>query len=604
MVRRRSGIRCHLTTPGTKDFEPVIHALKEASKTVSVKLTWISIISQEGSSLLRLASSLTACDLVIADVSHSNKPNVFYEIGIAHSMGKPVIFLFEESGDKDSFGIITGQFITYRNTTKGLEQLKNTFCKIMEDFLRSPRRFRSFAPFPIIPARLPYIIELDKLEPRDFENLCFELLTQMGFRRFEWGKGVKEIDAVATLPKKDPDGYEYQELWFISMGLRAPVERMLELSIHEPEYLFHRIFRSLEQRSDFLYKFQESSSITILIILKHEMGRDIELLERDLIRTEKLHKERSPSLNLRIRFWDRSYLTNLIQQYPQIGFKYFSEEARVKSKHRKTQEELYLENVELNEKLQAALNQLEEEKKKRFIAEREAAWKDVAFKAAHKLGNPIDAIETYLQSMALRIKRGIDDEALKIVKEMDVSIEEAKSVIAQFKSLTRSQEIEPSLVKLLPLVEHASQVAKENGIMVEINIPKNCPKILVDPVRLTECFSELIANSSHWFDKDEKRISISAKKATKRELPESLDASLKYLKIVFEDNGCGVSFDEKEKIFSAFYTTYPHGSGLGLALVKWIIDAHDGLINEDGKQGQGAKFYIYLPFGVQNKKDS
>src|SRR5207237_1003104 len=51
--------------------------------------------------------------------------------------------------------------------------------------------------------------------------------------------------------------------------------------------------------------------------------------------------------SIRIRVWDREYLTSLVQQFPQIGFKYFSDEGRSRTKYRKTPEELYQETEEL-----------------------------------------------------------------------------------------------------------------------------------------------------------------------------------------------------------------------------------------------------------------
>jgi signal transduction histidine kinase len=68
-----------------------------------------------------------------------------------------------------------------------------------------------------------------------------------------------------------------------------------------------------------------------------------------------------------------------------------------------------------------------------------------------------------------------------------------------------------------------------------------------------------------------------------------------------KDNGCGIEVANKQKIFDAFFTTYDHGTGLGLALVRQIIDGHGGGIVESGIPGQGADFEIYLPIPPQEK---
>lgn len=276
----------------------------------------------------------------------------------------------------------------------------------------------------------------------------------MGFRRVEWGKEFREIDAVATFSKKDPDGYEYQELWLISMGRHTQIENMLEIAVQDPEFFLHRLL-SRGDLEDLLskHKIRYDVPITILFILQKPPP---EMLEPELRRLERRLKERP--YTIRVRWWDPQNLTKLIQQYPQIAFKYFSEEARAKSKYRKTPEEFYEENVKLTDDLLLVKNLLEDEKQKRFIAERDAAWKDVAFKAAHKLGNPIDAIDTYLQGLKRRLQNNRTEDALIMANDMDVSIEEAKTVISQFKSLTKSQEIKPHPVDLIPSIKQIKKL--------------------------------------------------------------------------------------------------------------------------------------------------
>lgn len=602
-VNDRPKIRCYAIIPSDEEFHPLRGAMMEVSKESDV---YLFFPKETAASILPIAelvySEISKSDFVIAETSQPNA-NIFYEIGLAHAMGKPVIILVQEGVSQIPSDFRNIPYLSYTPTSKGLSEFRNRFGKFLKDFIHAPRRFRPFLPFPAKFAQPPYIIDLEKLDPRDFENLCFELITQMGFRRVEWGEEFREIDVVATLPKKDPDGYEYQELWFISMGRRAPPEIMLEMAVRDPEHFFYKM-RSHREGIEKLfsrYKISRDVPITILIILRRE-GRQLELFDDELRRREQRLKERSYPFTIRVRQWDHTQLTNLIQQYPQIAFKYFSEEGRVKSKYRKTPEELYEENVKLTEEILLIKNQLEEEKKRRFIAERDAAWKDVAFKAAHKLGNPVDAVDNFLLTLKRRIQDKRINEALQIADDMDVSIEEAKTVIAQFKSLAKSQEITPRPVELLPLIQHACRFAEGNGVTVSIQQIDNSPRVMVDSDRMAECFNELVANALHWFDKPEKKITVRIDKIKKEDLPEPLDKTHGYLKVRFEDNGCGVPLENKEKIFAPFYTTYLHGTGLGLSLVKWIIEGHGGRIYENGRPGEGTSFEIYLPIAKGRKR--
>lgn len=592
-------IRCYATIPFEDEFRPLRDTIISVCREVGARLNLSEDIVKQPMQITEMIySEILRCDLLIADVSRAN-PNVFYEIGLGHALGKPTILIIKEGDGRESeipFDLRSYPFIRYTPTPKGLTAFQYVFRNLLEDFIQSPRKYRPFLPFPVRAEQLPFVTDLEKLGPREFENLCFELIAQMGFQRVEWGKEFKEIDAVATLPKKDPDGYDYQELWLISMGRRTPVEILIERAMHDPEYLLHRLLRYSEGNEELFSKYKSRyTPITILLISRSESPRQ-EFFERELLggMEQRLREQRYP-FTVRVRLWDSSYLTNLIQQYPQIAFKYFSEEARFKQTYRKTPDELYKENVKLTEEILAVKNQLEDEKKKRFIAERDAAWKDVAFKAAHKLGNPIDAVDTFLQSLKKRLHSKLYDEAISIANEMEISIEESKTVIAHFKSLMKAQEISPRPVDLLPIIQHTCKTAEENGVIVSVEMIENCPQLMIDPNRITECFNELVANSLHWFNKKDKKIIIQVNEPSKKELPDALDRTQRYLKVHFEDNGCGVPLGNKEKIFAPFFTTYPHGTGLGLSLVKSIIENHGGIILENGRHGEGSSFEMYFP---------
>jgi signal transduction histidine kinase len=227
-------------------------------------------------------------------------------------------------------------------------------------------------------------------------------------------------------------------------------------------------------------------------------------------------------------------------------------------------------------------------------------WKELSFTAAHKLGNPVFALETDLQALKRRLQQ--DSDALLIADEMGSSLEKAKVIIEQFKSLTKAQEISPRPVQIGPLLQAACRVAKENGVQVIVEAPDVIPPVLADPNRITECFDELVANALHWFDKPERKITIVVEILKGKEIPDGLERSRGYLRIRFGDNGCGVSPDNKQKAFAPFFTTHPHGTGLGLALVERIITGHGGIIRENGRLGEGATFEIYLP--AATKADS
>ncbi|MEO5369422.1 MAG: HAMP domain-containing histidine kinase [Magnetococcus sp. DMHC-1] len=437
-------------------------------------------------------------------------------------------------------------------------------------------------------------IDLDSLGPRDKENICYELLSQMGFRGLDWNIKIPGIDMVAELPKRDPDGLQYKEMWLISLELRCKPVTLIEMVLREPELLFHHGHRQLTLFKETSYDF--NTPVTLLFMdfhyNKHELDNYIEQINK-----YQKSKYKKSGLLLRTRIWDSNYLISLINKYPNILYKYFSEENRLRSETRKSYKELYEENIKLTNRQAILIRELENEKNQRIRAERDAVWKDIAFSAAHKIGNPIFAIETNLNPLQKRISEARTEEAIEIINNIQISVEKSKAFIEQFKSLSKAQEIRPLPIPLYPIFADACRIVSGQGVVCTIACPET---ILVkgDPDRLAECFDELAMNAAHWFDKKEKNLWFTVEEPAPDSLPRFLDSSGQYVLIQVRDNGCGILLADKELIFDAFVTRRPHGTGLGLALVRRIIEGHGGHISESGIPGEGSNFVLYLPLIV------
>ena len=74
-----------------------------------------------------------------------------------------------------------------------------------------------------------------------------------------------------------------------------------------------------------------------------------------------------------------------------------------------------------------------------------------------------------------------------------------------------------------------------------------------------------------------------------------LTANDTHVSISVKDYGCGITPAQKSELFTPFYTTKPEGSGLGLPIVKRIVEAHGGTLSVDSTAGKGSCFSIKLP---------
>jgi len=590
----RSTPGCFLALPFSPEFEPVKEAVERGVRDAGFRPVSMAELGPRPTTLMEsLMEALREADCVIADVTEG-PPNILLEVGLAMGMGKPVFLLAEARPkgrvqDDLPFDLAGIHRFAYRLSPRGMEELSAQVSRALEEFRGSPTA--RFAP-PWKGDRLGFSVDWDRLDRSDAENLCLELLSQMGFVNLDWDKGSPGVDLAAELPKKDPDGFEYRELWLVSLGRLGPPEMLMKMAAEEPDYFMHRLLRRRWPMKQWRRGAEGTLPVTLLFVL-FESSRRSEVIEehfRELLYRSDPHPK---GVGLRVRVWDRNYLTSLVQRFPQVAYKYFSDEGRARAKFRKTPEELYRENVELVERQAKLIAELEDEKNRRVRAERDAVWKDISFSAAHKIGNPIFAIETNLDPLQKRVDEDRRGEAAEVIGSIRASVEKAKAIIDQFKSLTKAQQIELAETALRPILDDPCATARNQGVECAIECPAEM-KVSGDPERLAECFDELVNNALHWLDKPERRISIQVGEPP-LPLPPFVDSTGKYALVHFKDNGSGVPIPNKDRIFDAFFTTQDHGTGLGLALVRRIIEGHGGVIVESGIPGQGADFEIYLP---------
>lgn len=586
---------CYIAIPFSEEFYLIRKAVIKGVREAGFKVVSPDKFGLLGSIGDAIPGEIAGADCIIADLTDRN-PNVYFEVGLAQAMGKRYFFIAHERTLRDiPFDLRDFQVLNYDDSLKSLDYLSARIKESLREYRRFPQKS---AVIRGLTQSHPFFIEWGRLDKTEIENLCHELLSQMGFQRLEW-KEIPDIDLAAEFPRKDPDGFEYRELWLISMGLKMPLDFFLDIVTYNPEKYIRRVLKYSERFEKYFAKGMETP-ITFLLIFFDE-NRKISEMERFRERVENRRMEReSYGYNIRLRIWDQAYLTSLVRQYPQIGYKYFSDEGRIRSKTRKSFEELYKENVDFAVRQTELISKLEEEKNKRIRAERDSVWKDISFSAAHKIGNPIFAIETDLDPLLKRVREQRTAEAEEVVANIRSSVEKAKAFVEQFKSLSRSQEIKPVSTELLPILEDARHFVCNTDIDCRIECPPGLT-VFADPEKLPECFDELIENAKHWFDKPEKKIQLKVVHPIPGPLPDFLDSNKKYTLVHVIDNGGGIPVPNKQRIFDAFFTTFDHGTGLGLALVRRIIDGHGGGIIETGIPGQGADFEIYLPVPMEEK---
>jgi signal transduction histidine kinase len=240
----------------------------------------------------------------------------------------------------------------------------------------------------------------------------------------------------------------------------------------------------------------------------------------------------------------------------------------------------HMEKLVAEEKarVQAAQRQL-------VIAQRLAATGTLAAGIAHEVNNPIGGMINAARRLQKDAPEGRTREYLDLILEGLVRVQETVKKILQF----TPRELKPQPVDLrevcgraLDLVSHRVQQA---GVEVRKEFPEDLPLVFGDPSELQQVFLNLVLNSLDALPAQGGRIAARGRRN---------GASIE---IEIEDNGCGMTEEQKNRSFDLFYTTKEagKGTGLGLAIVHNIIDGHNGRIEIRSKVNEGTTVWMSFP---------
>ncbi|MCX6343921.1 MAG: GAF domain-containing protein [Armatimonadetes bacterium] len=233
--------------------------------------------------------------------------------------------------------------------------------------------------------------------------------------------------------------------------------------------------------------------------------------------------------------------------------------------------------------------------------ERMAAWGEMSARSAHMIGNRVFAIKGDFNELEWMLGQpNIDSQsALRISESIKKGIFLLEDILNEFREFVKATQLDIEEIDLNSLVMESIDEGFPRRSQTEIKtrIKADLPRISADPTMLKRCFGELMENSVN-FQPEGGRITVTtgiADEPSKKWLRPSQQSG-NFLMVRFEDNGPGIALIDKPKIFNPFYTSRAKGMGLGLSIVKGIVEAHDGVIFESGKPGKGAKFTILLPY--------
>lgn len=222
-------------------------------------------------------------------------------------------------------------------------------------------------------------------------------------------------------------------------------------------------------------------------------------------------------------------------------------------------------------------------------AQRSAAWTEVARRIAHEIKNPLTPIKLSAERLQRKFGDQIQDSAFKECTTMIIKqTEDLKNLVNEFSQFARLPQSRPVLGDLSAVVKDALSIFRQAHQQIDFKLSTDdkLPNFRFDPDQLRRVFVNLIDNAvAAVLSEPKKEITIVLK----------YDTELKTLRLTVADSGHGVPPQQRARIFEPYYSTKEGGTGLGLPIVKRIIEDHNGFIRAFANEPNGTKMIIELP---------
>ncbi len=235
------------------------------------------------------------------------------------------------------------------------------------------------------------------------------------------------------------------------------------------------------------------------------------------------------------------------------------------------------------------MEDLKTSKDRLVIAERIAAWQEIARRLAHEIKNPLTPIQMAMDTLRKTWKKQHPDFAEILDESTTTVLQEAdrlKHIVSEFSDFARMPKPEFGRIDLNEVVRSAMTLYLE-AAPVSVQLAP-LPELDADKAQIHQIVLNLVENA---------RDAIKGRSDGKITVSTRLGEAGDRVFLTIEDNGPGVPSEIKDKVFAPYFTTKhaKGGTGLGLAIVHRIVSDHGGRISIANAKGGGARFTIELP---------
>ncbi|HUT53996.1 MAG TPA: ATP-binding protein [bacterium] len=223
-------------------------------------------------------------------------------------------------------------------------------------------------------------------------------------------------------------------------------------------------------------------------------------------------------------------------------------------------------------------------------AHRAMAWREVARRIAHEIKNPLTPIQLSAQRLERRYAETLQGEDAKIFSEsvhtIITQVEELKHLVNEFSLFARLPSTSPEPSDLHQIIREVLPLYREAHANIAFQFIEDprLPSLELDREQMKRVLINLLDNAA---------ASIEGEGQVFIEI--MYNPQLQLVRLEIRDTGQGILPHVKDRLFEPYYSTKPHGSGLGLTIVQRIISDHYGYIRVVDNEPRGTKMIIELP---------
>lgn len=226
----------------------------------------------------------------------------------------------------------------------------------------------------------------------------------------------------------------------------------------------------------------------------------------------------------------------------------------------------------------------------------------------HELRSPLNAINGYLDLTLADVAGALNAQQREFIQRARAASENLFTLVENLLLISRADagqlHLQREIINIQEVVTSAVDemevTAKDRGVTITVDLPASFPDLYADAERLQQVVRNLLSNALR-FTQEGGHITITTSVSAEKEAGAGGQEARRVVKLCVSDTGCGIAPEYHKLIFERFSQIHDRdrersgSQGLGLTVVKMIVELHGGEVSVQSAPGQGSVFTCTLP---------